>query len=130
MDLLDIYFFQALKVVTHSASGRTRTIIYASYWVLSISAVILLIILPYLHFEKQARFTRTTIFALIAGLFFAKLIASLFFLIDDIRRAVQWIAGKLFVSKTTEKELQAGETISRSVFLRIWKQIPLSGKKS
>ncbi|MBP9103534.1 MAG: metallophosphoesterase [Chitinophagaceae bacterium] len=117
MVLLDIYFFQALKVVTHSASGRTRTIIYASYWVLSISAVILLIILPYLHFEKQARFTRTTIFALIAGLFFAKLIASLFFLIDDIRRAVQWIAGKLFVSKTTEKELQAGETISRSVFL-------------
>ncbi|MEO5946229.1 MAG: metallophosphoesterase [Chitinophagaceae bacterium] len=117
MVLLDIYFFQALKVVTHSVSGRTRTIIYVSYWVLSVSAVILLIILPYLHFEKQAKFTRTTIFALIAALFFAKLIASFFFLIDDIRRGVQWIAGKIFFSKSEGENLQSEETISRSVFL-------------
>ena len=82
MVLLDIYFFQALKVVTGSASGKTRTIIYVTYWVLSITAIIVLIILPYLNFDKQAKFARTTIFAFVAGLFFAKLIASLFFLID------------------------------------------------
>jgi predicted MPP superfamily phosphohydrolase len=117
MVLLDIYFFQALKVISHSASGRTRTIIYTSYWTLSIAAIIILLILPYIHFEKQAKFVRTTIFAMIAGLFFAKLIASLFFLIDDVRRGIQWIAGKLFFSKTEGEDLQAGETISRSVFL-------------
>ncbi|MBK6992554.1 MAG: metallophosphoesterase [Chitinophagaceae bacterium] len=117
MVLLDIYFFQALKVVTSSASGKTRTIIYVTYWVLSITAIIVLIILPYLNFDKQARFARTTIFAFVAGLFFAKLIASLFFLIDDIRRAVQWIGGKLFPSKSDGNELQSEETISRSVFL-------------
>lgn len=117
MVLLDIYFFQALKVVSHSASGRTRTIIYSSYWILSVAAIVILIILPYIHFERQAKFARTTIFAMIAGLFFAKLIGSLFFLIDDIRRVMQWVAGKLFFSKTEGEDLQSGETISRSVFL-------------
>lgn len=117
MVLLDIYFFQALKIVVNSASGRTKSIIYISYWVLSIAAIILLIVLPYLQFEKQNRITRTTIFAFIAGLFFAKLIASLFFLIDDLRRGVQWLAGKLFYTKREGRELQEVEIISRSVFL-------------
>ncbi len=126
MVLLDIYFFQALKVVSHSASGRTKTIIYISYWTLSVSAIVVLLILPYIHFEKQARFARSTVFAMIAGLFFAKLIASLFFLIDDVRRGVQWIAGKLFSQKPTTEDLPAGETISRSVFLS-WAGIIVGG---
>ncbi len=117
MVLLDIYFFQSLKVVANSSSGRTKTIIYASYWVLSVSAIILLIILPYLQFDKQTRFARTTIFAMIAGLFFAKLIAALFFMIDDVRRVIQWVAGKLFFSRTEGEDFQAGETITRSAFL-------------
>lgn len=117
MVLLDIYFFQTLKVIAHGTAPRTRTIIYTTYWVLSISAIIILLLLPYLHFEKQARFTRSTVFAIIAGLFFAKLIASLFFLIDDIRRLVQWAAGKIFPPKTTAGEIPPAETISRSAFL-------------
>ncbi len=117
MVLLDIYFFQALKTVSHSASGRTRTIIYASYWTLSVLAIVILLLLPYLHFSKQMKFFRTTLFALIAGLFFAKLIAALFFLIDDIRRGIQWVAGKLFFAKTEGEDIQSGEGISRSVFL-------------
>jgi predicted MPP superfamily phosphohydrolase len=51
------------------------------------------------------------------GLFFAKLMAALFLLIDDIRRGFQWIAGKLFFSNTEGAQLQEGERISRSVFL-------------
>ena len=117
MVLIDIYFFQALKSLSHSSSGRTRTIIYSGYWVLSVSAILILILLPYLHLEKQLKFIRTTLFALIAGLFFAKLIACLFFLIDDIRRVLQWVAGKLFFAKTEGEDLQSGETISRSAFL-------------
>ena len=117
MVLLDIYFFQALKVISHSASPRTRTIIYVIYWALSISAIAVLLILPYIHFEKQAKFVRTTIFAMIIGLFLAKLVASLFFMIDDIRRGVQWIGEKLFSSKKEDAVLPATNGISRSVFL-------------
>ncbi len=117
MLLLDIYFFQALKTVSHSASGRTRTIIYAAYWTLSAAAIIVLLLLPYLHFENQAKFIRTTIFAIIAGLFFAKIIAAFFFLIDDIRRGIQWLIGKFSSPKKTGEELETAKRISRSAFL-------------
>jgi predicted MPP superfamily phosphohydrolase len=117
MILLDIYFFQALKVISHSASSRNKTIIYTGYWAISIIAIIILLILPYIHFERQAKFARTTIFAMIAGLFFAKLIASLFFMVDDFRRVLQWIVSKLFISKTPVDDIKPEEGISRSVFL-------------
>lgn len=117
MVLLDIYVFQAVKVITYTTSTRTKTIIFAVYWSLSIIAIIILIILPYLQFQHQSKLFRTTIFAIIAGLFFAKVIAAVFFLIDDIRRGIQWVAGKIFFSNTEGEALQRGEKISRSVFL-------------
>lgn len=117
MVLIDIYFFQALKVIANSASDRTKMILFASYWILSIAAIISLVILPYIHFEKQDKLARSTIFALIAGLFFAKLLASFFFLIDDVRRGVQWVGGKLFTSKKETAELVQSDAISRSAFL-------------
>lgn len=117
MVLLDIYCFQALKMITQSANPRTRTIVHTIYWVLSAAAIITLIILPYLKFEHQAKILRATIFAIIAGLFFAKLIAAVFFLVDDVRRGIQWVAGKFFFSNTEGEQLQQGETITRSVFL-------------
>ena len=117
MVLLDFYFFQSLKTVSQSASHKTKMIIFISYWVISASAIITLIILPYLQFEHQARLLRNTIFACIAGLFFAKVIASVFFLVDDVRRVVQFAAGKIFFSNTEGEVLQQGEKISRSLFL-------------
>jgi predicted MPP superfamily phosphohydrolase len=116
MVALDFYVFQALRVLTQGASPKTRLIIHAIYWGISALAVIVLIILPYLHFGIQHKLMRNTFFAIIAGLFFAKVIAAVFFLIDDIRRAVQWAAGKIFF-QGTEGEMGKGEGISRSVFL-------------
>ncbi len=126
MVLVDIYVFQVIKHLSQSAGVKTRLIIYTVYWTISITAIIILLILPYLQFEHQAKLFRTTIFAIIAGLFFAKLIASVFFLVDDIRRGVQWIAGKIFFSNTEGETLQQGEGISRSVFLS-WTGLAFGG---
>jgi predicted MPP superfamily phosphohydrolase len=115
--LIDIYFFQALKTVSHSSPGRTRAFIYSAYWIISVSAIIFLLVMPYLHFEEQMKFIKTTLFAIIAGLFFAKLVASLFFLIDDIRRVFQWLAIKLFSAKKEAEALKDEAAISRSAFL-------------
>ena len=115
MILLDIYCFQAIKVVSQTAGPKTRLIIFISYWVLSALAIIMLLVLPYLHFEHQAKIFRTTIFAIIAGLFFAKLFAALFFLIDDIRRLGLWLGRKIFTSKAEAATESGG--ITRSVFL-------------
>ncbi|MEI9910530.1 MAG: metallophosphoesterase [Bacteroidota bacterium] len=117
MVLLDFYIFQAVKVVAYSASPKTKTIIYAVYWSLSGLAILVLLVLPYLQFQHQSKLFRTTIFAIIAGIFFAKIIAAVFLLVDDIRRGVQWVAGKVFFSNTEGEKLQQGERISRSVFL-------------
>ncbi|HYC38878.1 MAG TPA: metallophosphoesterase [Chitinophagaceae bacterium] len=116
MILLDLYVFQALRVITQPAGHRTRLIIHAGYWLLSVGAIVMLLILPYLHFHNQARFIRTTIFALLAGLFFAKITASIFFVVDDARRGVKWAAGKLRKAKPTAIE-DDSEKISRSLFL-------------
>ena len=117
MVLLDIYVFQVLKYISQNAGPRTKMILYSVYWAVSISAILFLIILPYLNFNQQPKILRNTIFAIIAGLFFAKIIASVFFLIDDIRRGIQWAAGKLFFSDTEGETMQEGSKISRSVFL-------------
>ena len=117
MILLEIYVFQVVKYISQSAGSRTKMVIYSVYWTISVSAILFLIVLPYLNFEHQPKILRNTLFAIIAGLFFAKIIASVFFLIDDIRRAVQWVAGKLFFSNTEGEAMQESTKITRSVFL-------------
>lgn len=116
MALLDIYVFQALKVVSSNASARTKLIIYGVYWFLSIAAIVIMIVLPYINFDNWPRSLRSYLFATIVGLFFAKMIAVVFFLIDDIRRLIQWASGKIFF-RNTEGEGFSGEGISRSTFL-------------
>ncbi|MBK8142491.1 MAG: metallophosphoesterase [Chitinophagaceae bacterium] len=117
MVLLDVYFFQVLKVITHSASSRTRLFIHTGYWIVSIGAILMLLLLPYLQFDRQAKLAKSTIFAMIAGLFFAKLIASLFFVVDDVRRGIQWAGTKLFFKPKEAGITPVGDGISRSVFL-------------
>ncbi|WP_028788658.1 metallophosphoesterase [Terrimonas ferruginea] len=117
MILLDIYIFQAVRLLAQPAGQRTRLIIYSAYWSISAAALIVLLLLPYFQFSQQSRFLRSTIFAIVIGLFFAKVIAALFLLIDDIRRGIQWIAAKLLFRNTEGEELQEGTGISRSVFM-------------
>lgn len=115
MLLLDFYVFQILKTVANG-SPRTRSILFTSYWVISIAALIILFILPLLHLDNYSKGVRGTVFAIIIGLFLAKLIASVFFLVDDIRRGIQWLVGKTFFSNTEGEQIEEAR-ISRSLFL-------------
>jgi uncharacterized protein len=117
MVLLDFYVFQAIKVVAAPAGYRTRLFIYYGYWTISVLAIVTLIVLPAVHFENQSKLLRTSIFAIIAGLFFAKLIASLFFLVDDIRRLIQWVATRLSSQNSDLNSGKESQGITRSVFL-------------
>jgi uncharacterized protein len=125
MLLLDLYVFQVVKLLTQSSSIKVRGIIHISYWVISIAAVLLLFLLPYLQTGQTSKLVRTILFTVIFSLFFAKIIAAVFFLVDDLRRAVQWLANKIFFynSDLTENRI---EGISRSVFLS-WVGIAVGG---
>ena len=117
MFLLDIYFFQALRLLTQQTGPRTKAVIYVSYWLISVSAIVILLLLPYLKADKQALIGKSTIFSLVMGLFFAKLVASIFFFLDDLRRGVQWSASRIMGNNPANTDEIAGDKISRSVFM-------------
>lgn len=125
MLLLDLYVFQAVKVVTQSTSARTRTIIHYSYWAFTIFAIAGFLVFVFTSPDFFPKKVRTYLFATIIGLFLAKLVALLFFVADDLRRGIQWIAGKLFF-RDTEAEEVGEEGISRSVFIS-WLGLAVGG---
>ena len=114
--LLDFYVFQIVKSVSQGASPRAKIIVYSIYWSISVCALIGFALLPLLSDNQGHPRLRSYILATVAGLFFAKLLAAVFFLVDDIRRLLQWAAGKLFFENTEGASIQS-EGISRSVFL-------------
>jgi hypothetical protein len=104
-------------VVSHSAAPKAKGIISITYWTISILAVVIFVLLPYLHLERFSATFRNAVFATIIGLFFGKLIIGIFLLLDDLRRIFQWASGKLFFSQTEGEDMQDENRISRSVFL-------------
>ncbi|HTI09672.1 MAG TPA: metallophosphoesterase [Puia sp.] len=122
--LLDFYIFQVIRSISHGASSRTRMTVFTLYWGISICAVIFFAISPFLHSPEWPRI-RNYVLATVLGLFFAKLLAAVFFLLDDIRRLIQWLAGRLFFNNT-ESPTISGEGISRSAFLT-WLGIGIGG---
>jgi uncharacterized protein len=125
MLLLDLYVFQVVKMVSQGCSYKTRTLIFAFDWAASAIAVVLLALLQVIDFEAWPKNLRTYLFATIIGLFFAKLFAAVFFLIDDIRRLIQWASGKLFFRNTEGENLDT-EGITRSLFLS-WLGLGIGG---
>lgn len=116
MVLLDFYVFQAVKVVSQGASPKIKMIIFSIYWAVSVAAVILLVIMPFINYDSWPRSVRTYLFATVVGLFFAKVLSVVFFLLDDVRRLIQWASSKLFFNNTEGEDIGT-ERISRSMFL-------------
>ena len=116
MLLLDSYFFQAVKSITSTANPKIRMIVYSFYWGLVLLTIIGFILFVYTDPQLMGKRVRTFVFASIIGLFLAKLTGVAFFLVDDIRRAVQWSAGKIF-SNGPSAAVPEGEGITRSAFL-------------
>jgi uncharacterized protein len=113
---LDLYFFQAVKNVSQNLSPKTKTIVYGIYWSITLLAVIGFILFVYTEQSYLGRKVRTYLFSIIIGLFLAKMVAVVFFLVDDLRRGIQYIAGKLFFNNTDVDSMD-DNGISRSVFL-------------
>ncbi|MEO5889709.1 MAG: metallophosphoesterase [Ferruginibacter sp.] len=124
MLLLDTYVFQAIKAVSQSASPKTKAVIYSIYWTVTGLAIIGFLVFAFTDQYFLPRKVRTYLFAIIIGLFMAKMTATIFILIDDIRRGIQWLAGKLFYNNTEGEAMNDG--ITRSVFLS-WFSLAVGG---
>lgn len=116
MILIDFYFFSALRSITHNTNEKIKIGIYIFYWAVSASAIVLLLLFPFVNFFQTHLVFRNYSFAIIVGLFFTKLLASVFFIIDDIRRLGIWIMSKTFPQSGVDFVPDSGH-INRSQFL-------------
>ena len=123
--LLDVYVFQAVKTVSHSASPKTKAIVYGFYWGITVFTVVGFLLFAFGGPELLPRKVRTYLIAFIMGFLLAKIVAIIFILVDDFRRAIQWAVGIFFNSNSVAAE--GNETgITRSVFLS-WLSLALGG---
>lgn len=125
MLLLDLYVFQALKTVTQNSNDRVRTIIHITYWVISALTLAALLSFPYIQALQSSKLFRNYVFAILVGLFFAKLVGSLFFLTDDLRRGSLFLLSKV-LPDTGARFMGEGNGIPRSAFLS-WLGLALGG---
>lgn len=116
MVLLDFYVYQAIKTVTQPLSERMRMYIHVGFWIISVLTVFSLMAFPFVPALQQSKLFRNYVFAILAGLFIAKLIAATIFLVDDIKRTGWWAISKVYKSSGGQI-LGDGQMVSRSVFL-------------
>ena len=116
MLLVDYYVFVAIRSVSGNAGTRTRTILYTSYWILSLAAIAGFLLFVFTGTDVFPKTVRTYLFAVIIALFMAKIVSIVFFIADDIRRLLQW-AGSKFIFSRTEASQMSDVRIDRSVFL-------------
>lgn len=116
MLLLDVYVYQAVKTVSQSASYRWRLTIQITYWVITVTTLVSLLALPYVQTLQTNKLFRNYIFAILAGLFISKLVASLFLGVDDIRRLFMWGYQKI-AQQTGGQDIAPTNGISRSAFI-------------
>ncbi|MBG9376857.1 metallophosphoesterase [Panacibacter sp. DH6] len=125
MLLIDLYVFMAIRTVTQNSSEKARVIIHTIYWVISAAGVITILLFPYVQAFQTNVILRNYVFAMLVGLFFAKVLASTFFLVDDLRRGAVWLMAKIF-PKSGADFVQQKNSISRSAFLT-WAGIAVGG---
>ncbi len=123
--VVDFYVFFAIKFLAQNNSDRSRIILYFLYWIITACSVIFILSFTKSDFLQKHIVFRNYAFAIIVGLFFAKLIASVFFLLDDIRRLFVWLMAKIFPQSGVDFTHESNH-ISRSVFLS-WAGFVLGG---
>jgi hypothetical protein len=119
MAAIDFYVFQVVKMLSQGSSQKAKSIIFTTYWTISIAIILLFIFLPFFNTDRWPKNLRNYLFATIIGFFFAKILASVFFLVDDLRRAIQWGVAKIFF-RNTEGESQVNEGFRAPSFSAGW----------
>lgn len=116
MILLDLYVYQAVKVVSANASERNKTIIQNCYISLSVITILCFSLFPFIDFFQTSKSFKNYFLAILFGLTIAKVIAIVFFLIDDGRRGILWTLKKTLPENGAQLGIEE-DNIPRSVFL-------------
>jgi predicted MPP superfamily phosphohydrolase len=114
--LLDIYVFQAIRAMVYMSAPRVRNITFSVYWFISISCLLMIALLPYINWHNWPPTLKSYLMAIFMGLVMAKLLVTVFLLIDDVRRGVLWLIRR-FSTNAVPATTAPANGISRSQFL-------------
>ena len=117
--LIDLYVFQAVKLVSTDLGNTFKTVIYTVYWSMTVISLGALIVNSFYDFHLWNRRIATYSFAIIVLTYVSKIFVVVFLLIDDIIRLIRWVI-TLFQRKPMEGsmvEVSAGNGITRLEFL-------------
>ena len=96
--LIDLYVFQAVKLVSSDLGNTSKTVIYTVYWSMTVISLGALIVNSFYDFHLWNRRIATYSFAVIVLTYVSKIFVVVFLLIDDIIRLIRW---SHFVSQET-----------------------------
>lgn len=114
--LIDIYVYQAVKLLVQNATPYWRLTIKVIYW--GVTLVTLTGFFIY-HFTNPDYYSRIVRNFLMVGIFinyFSKSFAMVFLMLEDVTRAVRWVV-QTVSSWGAESKSGGGTSISRSEFL-------------
>ncbi|NSL88035.1 metallophosphoesterase [Chitinophaga solisilvae] len=115
--LLDLYVFQAVRAMVYMSAPRVRSITYAVYWGISGICLLMIILLPYINWHSWPQQMKSYLMAIFMGLVVAKLLVTVFLLIDDLRRGVLWIIRQFGGQQPVTQEKGVVSGMSRSQFI-------------
>lgn len=99
---IDIYSFQAVRLLAASLSDFWKRVSYILFWTLSATAVTVIAVSAFSNWHNWPTGLRTYLFAFIFLLFFSKLIITIFLLTDDLLRGGRWITQAIVSSDKKE----------------------------
>lgn len=111
--LIDLYFFQSIKIVFQNLSPEKKILVYLFYWLLT--ALSLAFIFSFRAFPDVGPWKELKLygFSFIFIVLVCKIFGNLPLIVDDLIRMFKWISGFLSVSVNNT----GSEGISRSKFL-------------
>lgn len=87
---IDLYSFQALRILAQAWGAPARTAAYALFWSIPLMVLAYLLAYSYLDGESWNRNLHTYLRTFIFIAYMSKMLVLPFLAIDDVRRAVQW----------------------------------------
>lgn len=96
---IEFYSYTAINTATKSLNGRTRVVVFSSYFLLTILLWLFLIFFRKANYDAFPVIVKTLFFALLMGFFVAKIIMAIFMFLDEIRRLITWIFSQFHVAK-------------------------------
>ena len=104
---IDFYLYRAVKFLARNQSSAVRSrwlVVHVSFSLLFLlSLVLIFVVSTNLPYDPSRRWT-LVILSLVQGLYISKLVAVLFFVIDDIRRLLLKVKGRIMRQKKKSQQ--------------------------